>query len=164
MHPATLPPDSLLADVQQLHARRSGPGGQHRNKVQTAVVLVHRPTGIAAEASERRSQAENHRVALARLRLKLALEHRTPASTAPSARWQARVRGRQLAVAADHPDYPALVAEALDRLQAHGLDMPVAAAALGVTATQLLKLFKKTPAAWTTLNRLRVGMGLPVLK
>jgi hypothetical protein len=42
--------------------------------------------------------------------------------------------------------------------------MPAAAAVLGVTATQLLKLFKKAPAAWTTLNRLRVGQGLPVLK
>jgi len=164
MHPAAIPPDSLLADVQEMHTRRSGPGGQHRNKVQTAVVLVHRPTGIAAEAAERRSQSENRRVALGRLRLKLALEHRTPASTAPSARWQDRVQGRQLAVAVDHPDYPALVAEALDQLQAQGLDMPVAAAALGVTTTQLLKLFKKTPVAWMTLNRLRVGLGLPVLK
>ncbi len=164
MHPAALSPESLLAAVEETHTRRSGPGGQHRNKVQTAVVLVHRPTGIAAEAAERRSQAENRRVALERLRLKLALEHRTPASTAPSARWQARLRGRQLAVAADHADYPALVAEALDRLQAHGLDMPVAAAALGVTATQLLKLFKKAPAAWTTLNRMRAGLGLSPLK
>jgi len=164
MHPAALPPDALLADVQEMHTRRSGPGGQHRNKVQTAVVLVHQLTGIAAEAAERRSQAENRRVALGRLRLKLALEHRTPASTTPSARWQARVRGRQLAVAADHLDYPALVAEALDQLQAHGLDMPATAAALGVTPTQLLKLFKKTPVAWTTLNRQRMAGGLPMLK
>lgn len=164
MHPAALPSDELLAAVQEMHTRRSGPGGQHRNKVQTAVVLVHRPTGIAAEAAERRSQAENRRMALGRLRLKLALEHRTPASTAPSARWLARVQGRQLAVAVDHPDYSALVAEALDQLQAHGLDMPAAAAALGVSSTQLLKLFKKTPVAWTTLNRLRSGVGLPMLK
>lgn len=164
MHPAALSPDALLDDVQEMHTRRAGPGGQHRNKVQTAVVLMHRPTGIAAEAAERRSQAENRRVALGRLRLKLALEHRTTALPVPSARWLARVRGRQLAVAVDHHDYPTLVAEALDQLQVHGLDMPAAAAALGVTATQLLKLFKKTPAAWTTLNRLRLGMGLPVLK
>lgn len=164
MHPAALSPDALLADVQEMHTRRSGPGGQHRNKVQTAVVLVHRPTAIAAEAAERRSQAENRRVALGRLRLRLALEHRTPALPAPSARWLARVRGRQLAVAVDHHDYPALVAEALDQLQAHGLDMPATAAALGVTTTQLLKLFKKTPEAWTTLNRLRIGVGLPVFR
>lgn len=159
-----MPPDALLADVQEMHTRRSGPGGQHRNKVQTAVVLVHRPTGIAAEAAERRSQGENRRVALGRLRLKLALEHRTPALTTPSGLWQGRVRGRQLEVAVDHSDYPALVAEALDRLQAHGLDMPATATALGVTATQLLKLFKKTSVALTTLNRLRIGAGLPVLK
>jgi hypothetical protein len=164
MHPAALPPDSLLVHVQEMHARRSGPGGQHRNKVQTAVVLVHRPTGIAAEAAERRSQAENRRVALGRLRLKLALEHRTPALTTPSPQWQARVRGRQLVVSADHHDYPALVAEALDRLQALAFDMPATAAALGVNATQLLKLFKKTPAAWTTLNRLRIGQGMSPLK
>ncbi|MEI6355559.1 MAG: peptide chain release factor-like protein [Verrucomicrobiota bacterium] len=37
----------------------------------TAVVLVHVPTGIAAEASERRSQHENRGVALKRLRLRL---------------------------------------------------------------------------------------------
>lgn len=164
MHPAVMSPDSLLAHVQEMHARRSGPGGQHRNKVQTAVVLLHRPTGIAAEAAERRSQAENRRVALGRLRLKLALEHRAPATTTPSPLWQARVRGRQIVVSADHDDYPALVAEALDRLQAQAFDMPAAAAALGVTATQLLKLFKKAPAAWTTLNRLRAAQGLPPLK
>ena len=164
MHPAALPAESLLTAVEETHTRRAGPGGQHRNKVQTAVVLVHRPTGIAAEAAERRSQAENRRVALERLRLKLALEHRTPAPAAPSMRWQTRVRGRRLAVAADHADYPALIAEALDRLQVHGYQVPATAGALGVTATQLLKLFKKVPAAWTTLNRMRRGLGLPPLK
>jgi hypothetical protein len=164
MHPAALDPDDLLDRVREVHTRRSGPGGQHRNKVQTAVVLLHEPTGIAAEASERRSQAANRAAAIDRLRLKLALEHRTPALPEPSERWQARIRGRQLAVAATHDDYPALVAEALDQLKAHAFDMPRAAAFFGVTATQLLKLFTRTPAAWTVLNRLRVGAGLPPLK
>jgi hypothetical protein len=67
-------------------------------------------------------------------------------------------------VSADHDDYPALVAEALDRLQALAFDMPATADALCVTTTQLLKLFKKTPAAWTTLNRLRIGQGMSPLK
>jgi protein subunit release factor B len=53
VHPATLPPADLLKQTQEIHTRRSGPGGQHRNKTQTAVVLLHKPTGIAAEASER---------------------------------------------------------------------------------------------------------------
>ena len=48
-------------------------------------MLAHRPTGIKAEASERRSQAENRTAALFRLRVNLALEIRRPVKeTAPS--------------------------------------------------------------------------------
>jgi len=164
MHPAALPPDELLEQTRELHTRRSGPGGQHRNKTQTAVVLTHVPTGIVAEASERRSQAENRAVALRRLRLRLALEHREPPLAAASQRWRSRTLGRRLVVSATHDDYPALVAEALDQLHSLSLAMPRAAEMLGVTATQLLGLFKKDPAAWTALNALRGRAGLPLLK
>ncbi len=164
MHPASLPIAALLQKVRELHSRRSGPGGQHRNKVQTAVVLLHEPTGVSAEASERRSQADNRRVALQRLRLRLALDHRAPSPPGPSRLWLSRIRGKQLAVAASHPDYPTLLAEALDQLQRHGFVMPPAAEHMGTTATQLLKLFKKSPEAWTALNRLRTGAGLAVLR
>ena len=164
-HPSALPPADVLEACAEIRTKRSGPGGQHRNKTETAVVLVHGPTGISAEASERRSQAENRRAALARLRLKLALEHRTPPdSLGPSELWRSRTRGRQLVVSESHDDYPALVAEALDHLHAQRLDMPRTAEVLGVTGTQLLKLFKKSPAAWTALNQLRVNAGLGALK
>src|SRR5262249_15351793 len=69
IHPAALPVEELLADCDVRRTRRSGPGGQRRNKVETAVTIVHRPTTISAEASERRSQAENCTLALFRLRL-----------------------------------------------------------------------------------------------
>ena len=47
--------------------------------METAVILTHKPTGLTAEASERRTQGENRRQALFRLRLRLALEVRRPA-------------------------------------------------------------------------------------
>ncbi|MDZ4820499.1 MAG: peptide chain release factor-like protein, partial [Planctomycetota bacterium] len=77
IHPACLDPAELGRQVDVTFTRRSGPGGQHRNKVETAVVLVHRPTGISAQAAERRSQAQNRAVALHRLRVRLAVEIRS---------------------------------------------------------------------------------------
>ena len=91
-HPAALDDDVLLAQCDQKFMRRSGPGGQNRNKVETAVVLHHRPSGLVAEANERRSQSENKREALRRLRFALAMEVRTgvdplePPSPSPRAR------------------------------------------------------------------------------
>jgi len=165
MHPAALPPDELLRQCDETRTRRSGPGGQHRNKVETAVILRHRPTGMSAEASERRSQADNRRVAVWRLRLLLALSHREPPeSNTPSALWQSRMRGRQLSIAAEHDDYPAIVAEALDRLLLVGFEIKPAADSLGVSPSQLMKLFRQVPAAWMALNRLRGEAGRMPLK
>jgi hypothetical protein len=164
MHPAAIPPGDLLKLCDETRTRRSGPGGQHRNKTETAVILFHGPTGISAEASERRSQAENRRVALTRLRLKLALEHREPASDRPTESWQRRVRGRQLVIAAGHDDYPVLLAEALDHLQAARFEIGPVAETLGVTGTQLVRLFRKCPSAWAALAACRVSAGLPPLK
>ena len=68
-----IPADSrdLERDCDLAFFRASGPGGQHRNKAETAVRVVHRPTGIVAAATEERSQFRNREVALERLREKL---------------------------------------------------------------------------------------------
>jgi protein subunit release factor B len=58
-HPASLSVEDLLKNCQAVRTKRSGPGGQRRNKVETAVVIEHLPSGVRAEASERRSQQAN---------------------------------------------------------------------------------------------------------
>ncbi len=51
--------------------RSSGPGGQRKNKVETAVRLRHPLSGITVVATEHRSQAENRKLAFERLRERL---------------------------------------------------------------------------------------------
>ena len=63
--------ESLERDSDLEFIIASGPGGQHRNKVQTGVRLVHRPTGITVTATERRSQHANREAAFERMQARL---------------------------------------------------------------------------------------------
>ncbi|MFO0594619.1 MAG: peptide chain release factor-like protein [Myxococcaceae bacterium] len=60
--------EALLAECQESFFIASGPGGQHRNKTETGVRLVHVPTGLTVTATERRSQLQNRGAALERLK------------------------------------------------------------------------------------------------
>jgi hypothetical protein len=160
-HPAAWNEARLLTQCQVRRQKRSGPGGQHRNKVETAVVIEHIPSGQIGAASERRSQRENQRMALFRLRINLALAVRMPREPGipPSPLWQSRVRSGRLSINPEHDDFPALLAEALDQLASHDFSPPAAAKNLSITATQLLKLISHEPRAlsWVNQNRREQG-------
>jgi hypothetical protein len=162
-HPAKLPMDELLKECSVRTGRRRGPGGQHRNKTESAVVLRHEPTGIEGQAAERRSQAENHRVAVRRLRMNLALQVRssTEGEAAPSDLWRSRCRNGILVCSAEHADFPALVAEALDVIASRNGHLRSSADQLGCTISQFVKFLGKEPAALGRVNEIRRQHGLP---
>jgi len=165
-HPATLDPETLEAQCRIERTRGSGPGGQHRNKTETAIRVTHAGTGVTAQAGERRSQAENRRVALRRLRLNLALQVRCERveDAGPSELWRSRTAQQRIRVNPGHADFPALLAEALDVIAAHGQDVARAAASLGVSPSQLVKFLKLEPTALHQVNEARQQRGLKVMR
>jgi protein subunit release factor A len=63
--------DELLAQCRVETSTAGGKGGQHQNRTESAVRLVHLPTGVVASSREERSQHRNKSIALQRLRKKL---------------------------------------------------------------------------------------------
>lgn len=164
LHPARLTTAQLLKQSATRRQRRSGPGGQHRNKVETAVVITHLESGIQGIASERRDQHQNKAVALFRLRVKLALEVRCPANNAASQLWASRCQSGKLAINPKHQDFPSLLAEALDQLHAHRGDLPEVLEKLQVTSSQLVKFLKLEPGGLMQVNQLRTSDNRPPLQ
>jgi len=68
----------LLRDCDVETYRASGPGGQHRNKTESAVRITHRPTGIVRVGTEDRSQYRNRVLALERIWRALVARRRKP--------------------------------------------------------------------------------------
>lgn len=165
-HPSSLPIEELEKECEFGRGRSSGPGGQHRNKVETLALVTHKPTDIKAHAGERRSATENKRMAISRLRMTLAVEVRAevPAGDVRSEMWRQRTPGGRIACSERHRDFPAMLAEAMDMLWASRADPKKAAIRLEVTSSQLVRFVQKHPPAFGRLNAWREAWGLGALR
>ena len=63
--------NAKVKDIRIEYYKSRGPGGQRKNKKETAVRIRHIPTGITAIATEFRSQARNRALAVKRLKERL---------------------------------------------------------------------------------------------
>ena len=161
---------ALLAQCDVQIYKSSGPGGQHRNKVSSAVRLRHRPTGVGAHGDESRSQHDNKRMALRRLRMKIACLRRRPVD--PAAGLPAVVaecifqpRGKtasprkRLEVGPRDPRFAPVAAFVLDVLESHGGRLADSAALLGISTGGLGGFLKSERHVLAAAQQIRKAHG-----
>jgi len=138
--------EALLKQCKEDRYKSGGPGGQRRNKVETAVKLHHGASGASVHSNDSRYLQRNRLTAVRRLRERIALNVRAPfdldSPELPDEFINQRGSRGTLGVNEKNPVYPIVVATALDALQATGGSYARTADALGITTSQLVKFLK----------------------
>ena len=158
--------DALIAQCKVDRYRASGPGGQHRNKTESAVRLRHEQTGVTAIGEDSRSQLENKMHAVRRLRSAIALEVREP-MPAPTPRLLAFAAAGTAPLGAktrQTGEYWASIAELLDLLVENKLEIGTTAQQLGLTTGAMSKLLLHDEAVGRVVNDLRRAKGMRPLR
>ena len=151
----------LLSECDVDTYRASGPGGQKRNKTESAVRLRHRATGLQAIAEESRSQAENRSRALKRLRKALAIRLRRPAGeSVPEAISACVGKNGRLQVGQRDSRYLPAAAAVLDVLTAEAGVLASTAERLGLSTGNLSSFLTADEDLLVEVNRLRAAFNL----
>lgn len=133
--------------------RGTGPGGQKRNKTDSAVRITHLDSSLSVSDDTSRSQHLNRAYAMRKLRLQLALHLREPAVA-----WSGAVPGL------NSPSYPQWVGIVFDTLQAHSFQVAPTAQILGLSTSRLLREIGRDSTVWQVLQQGRSACGLSPLR
>lgn len=155
--------------------KASGPGGQHRNKRESAVRLKHLPTGIIAQASEDRSQHKNRASAINRLRSLIALKVRKTvdleAYSPPRELLQilppkSSIRGSDCGsqIGPNNPKFASGMQALLDLIFAVAGSVSEAAKYLGLSTGAVSRLILSDDSLRKEVNDLRATKGMKPLK
>ncbi|XP_064984238.1 uncharacterized protein LOC135624494 [Musa acuminata AAA Group] len=167
--------EQLMAQCDMDTFKASGPGGQHRNKRESAVRLSHRPTGIVAQAVEERSQHKNRAMALTRLRTLLALKVRKAIDldgyTPPSVLLQilpakSTIRGKDVGpqIGPNNPKFALGMQALLDLIFSVEGSVSETAKMLGLSTGALSRLILSDDSLRVTVNELRTSKGMRPLR
>ncbi|KQK10953.1 uncharacterized protein LOC100830192 [Brachypodium distachyon] len=167
--------DELMGQCDMGTFKSSGPGGQHRNKRESAVRLRHHPTGIVAQAVEDRSQHKNRSSALSRLRTLIALKVRRPINledyTPPVELLQilplkSTIRAKDVGnqIGPNNPKFSPGMQALLDLLFAVEGSVSEAAKILGLSTGALSRLILSDDSLRAAANELRASKGLKPLR
>ncbi|XP_068648933.1 uncharacterized protein [Aristolochia californica] len=173
--------EQLMGQCEMDTFKVSGPGGQHRNKRESAVRLKHIPTGVIAQnqfilqATEDRSQHKNRASALARLRTMLALKVRNKLDlesyTPPLELLQilppkSTIREPDVGpqIGPKNPKFTLGMQALLDLMVAVNGSVSEAAKMLGLSTGALSRLILSDDSLRMKVNELRVSKGMRPLK
>ncbi|XP_028769282.1 uncharacterized protein LOC114726755 isoform X2 [Neltuma alba] len=160
--------EELLRQCDMDTFKSSGPGGQHRNKRESAVRLKHIPTGIIAQAAEDRSQHKNRASALTRLRALIALKVRStvdldaylpPQELLQILPAKSSIRGSDCGprIGPNNPKFVLGMQALLDLIFAVGGSISEAAKFLGLSTGALSRLILSDDSLRMAVNELRAS-------
>lgn len=139
--------DELLRACTLKGFQGSGPGGQHRNKTNTGVLLTLRDFNLEIKSCEGRSAYENKIHALHRMQMALALQVRCePANP------EIPFPGSNGHIQTSNALFPLFVAHVFDIMESKGGDTKSAAAAFKLTPSALVKILRQDKACATKLQ------------
>lgn len=152
--------DTLLSHCHQECFRAPGPGGQHKNKTDSAVRLSVLGGSVTALCSDHRSQHRNRSEALKRLRSAIAINLRMPIEPEGNSEiwqgpWKLGLKDKR---------YAKLLAHILDVMDDNKWAVGLSAKALGTSTGKLVRTLSRDPHAWNAVNQARAKIELVNLR